>query len=216
MLHIYKKIRGYTVVHLGEDGLRERFQAIYANKVWVNSGINTPLSGAGSALHATDNLRAELPAILDQIGAKSILDLGCGDFTWMSQIILKQRYIGADIVEAVIEENRRKFPNHEFLHLDGSADNIPSTDAVLCREVLFHLSLADIHRVLAQVRRSGAKHFIATSDDITGFNADIQSGDYRVLNLRRAPFRFPTPIARIDDGAIIPGRYIGVWETSNI
>ena len=44
------------------------------------------------------------------------------------------------------------------------------------------------------------------------FNADITTGDYRPLDLQRRPFRLGPTVAEIDDGELIGGRRLAVWE----
>ena len=61
-------------------------------------------AGPGSSLQATDGLRWHFPSILDEIAAKVLLDVGCGDFTWMNRIELRQNYVGVDIVPSVIAD----------------------------------------------------------------------------------------------------------------
>ena len=93
--------------HLEKQTPSDRFEAIYAQGIWQNGNQDTPKSGPGSSVHATDSLRRYLPSILDEIAAKTLLDVGCGDFTWMNRIDLRQSYIGVDIVPSVIADNAR-------------------------------------------------------------------------------------------------------------
>src|SRR5471032_237308 len=95
-----------NLTHLDEPNRKNRFEAIYADGIWQNGRADVPGSGPGSSLNATTNLRARLPSLLDELGAETLLDIGCGDFTWMKEIGLNQRYIGIDIVSSVIEANQ--------------------------------------------------------------------------------------------------------------
>jgi hypothetical protein len=56
------------------------FSEIYERNLW-----NDPesVSGRGSTLRRTTIIRRELPALLIDVGAKSLLDAPCGDFNWM-------------------------------------------------------------------------------------------------------------------------------------
>ena len=59
------------------------FEEIYMNQLWNNGNHNIPLSGPGSSL---ENTKECSKMINDQIysnDCKSVLDLGCGDLTWM-------------------------------------------------------------------------------------------------------------------------------------
>jgi SAM-dependent methyltransferase len=215
VLQLLRNKRGVDTGHLNLQGLKERFSYIYDKGIWMN-GDDAPRSGVGSSLNATRELREKLPGLLDAIGAKSVLDLGCGDLTWMGTISLKQDYMGADIVPSVIEATTARFPNHTFICADATRDELPKADVVICREVLFHLSFADGRRLLENVRRSGAIYLLTTSEESTFINSDIRSGDYRPLNLRKKPFGLLVPIATIDDGSVMSTRYMGLWKTADL
>ncbi|SCG60864.1 class I SAM-dependent methyltransferase [Micromonospora halophytica] len=210
--------RGVDVGYLFAGSRRQVFEQIYRQGAWLKGEQQWSRSGAGSEIEATGELRAALPGVLARLGARSLLDVGCGDFNWMREVELGVEYTGVDIVESVIRANTESHasPHRSFRCLDAVQGPLPRADAVLCREVLFHLSFADAERVLANIRSCGARHLIATSDDATGFNADIRTGDFRLLNLRRRPFTFPAPLHRIADDAVQPGRGIGVWRIEDI
>ncbi len=172
--------------------LAGRFEYIHASNLW--SGEQS-VSGVGSALDATVAIRERLPGLLREIGAGAMLDVPCGDFRWLSAVELGVRYTGADIVEALVEENRRKFagPGREFVRLDLTRDPLPRADVVLCRDCLVHLSFANIHAALANIRRSGARWVLMTNFlDVTE-NRDIEDGDWRPINFELAPFSLPAP-----------------------
>jgi hypothetical protein len=60
-------------------------------------------SGAGSDLEATKVVAAALPAVLESLGVRTILDIPCGDFLWMRHVDLSAvTYIGADVIESLI------------------------------------------------------------------------------------------------------------------
>jgi SAM-dependent methyltransferase len=200
--------------HLQFVHMRDRFSAIYDTGVWQNGMVDQPLSGQGSSLEVTEALRANLRATLDRLGSRTLLDIGCGDLTWMKQIQLHQSYVGIDIVPSVVEANRAKLPAADFHCLDATTDDLPEGDTILCREVLFHLSFADGQKLIANVCRKPRKWLICTTDSQTMINADIESGDFRMLNLRKAPYRFGEPVAVIADDGLIEGRELGVWDIS--
>jgi hypothetical protein len=87
--------------------LHELFARIYRTNLWGSTGS---VSGVGSALDATATLRTEIPRLLDELAARSVLDIACGDFGWLSQTRLGAcRYIGADIVDELVERNTRLY-----------------------------------------------------------------------------------------------------------
>jgi hypothetical protein len=50
------------------------------------------------------------------------------------------------------------------------------------------------------VRASGARYLITTTFPEHAENADVADGDWRPLNLERAPFRLPPPAAVLVEG----------------
>ena len=206
------------LAYLESESAADRFQQIYEQDVWTRGNADNPGSGAGSTLSVTSSVRRDLPALLDRLEADTLLDLGCGDYTWMQDVEITQRYVGADIVPSVIARNKELYgsPTRTFVVADAVRDRLPDADVVLCREVLFHLSFDDIRSLLTNVLASRRRYLIATTDRITMFNADIRTGDYRPLDLQRRPFRLGQPVAEIDDGALIGGRRLAVWDAPQV
>lgn len=195
-----------------------RFQKIYRERHWGGTSSESA-SGLGSSLQATETIRAELPLLVQKLGIQKLLDIGCGDFNWMKHVDLPVPYIGADIVPEVIEDNRRLYGKEgiEFMVLDGTKDPIPDdVDAILCREVLFHLSFEHALALLANVNSSNARYLIATQIDSQGDNQDTFTGGFRPLDLRRAPFGFPKPLAVIPDDRVSANRSLCVWQVLDI
>jgi hypothetical protein len=215
--HFFDRIRPGSAVKgdlLEAPTRRERFSAIYDRGLWQHSDAAVPGSGQGSSLEVTTTLRTELPTILNLLGVKVLIDLGCGDFTWMRTLSLEQKYIGVDVVPSVVEANMANFSDakRSFICLDVAEDDLPDGDAILCREVLFHLSFEDICAVLRNCNKKPRRYLMTTTDSSTLINSDIRSGDFRRLNLSKSPFHFPAPDQIIADDAIEKGRKIGVWR----
>lgn len=214
----YRLLRGQNVSHLLINDRAGRFSKIYESGVWLNDRHSGSLSGLGSEIENTNNIRKGLPKLLEKLEAKNILDIGCGDLTWMRHTKLPCSYIGADIVSSVIEKNRSEFSTQDksFIVLDAVTDVIPDCDAILCREILFHLSFKDAQSLINNLRKTDARYLLATSDSGTNLNADIITGDFRLLNLRKPPFNFPVPIEEIIDDELQEGRRIGVWSLKDL
>ena len=123
----------------------ERFQHIYKSNHWSEA---ESVSGPGSTLEETEPLRRELPSLLRELGATSMLDLPCGDFHWMQHTNLAGiDYIGGDLVGSLIERNQAKHAcdGVEFRKIDLVNDTLPAVDVILCRDCLVHLSFIDAH-----------------------------------------------------------------------
>lgn len=214
-----RTLRGKSLDHLALKKLEDRFAHIYETRMWALGDPDNPGSGSGSSLAATRSLRGELPGLLKSIGTRTLLDLGCGDYTWMRTLDLRGiDYVGADIVQSLIDQNNEKFggPHVRFIRANATSDELPAADTVLMREVLFHLSFNDVFAVLQNVLSKRRDFLLITTDRYNGFNADIRSGDWRLLNFEAAPFRFPEPDLWIDEDSVVPHRRLGAWKADTI
>lgn len=84
----------------------------------------------------------------------TICDLGCGDFNIGKHLVpFAKKYIAIDIVEALIERNKKQFEleNLEFHCLDISKDALPEADCIILRQVLQHLSNKEILQILEKL-----------------------------------------------------------------
>jgi len=206
---------GVKTTHLRKATVESRFQSIYATGAWVNTDSQKALSGLGSELSATSNIRQLLPSVVSALQVTSIVDVGCGDWTWMKELNLPCHYLGVDVVSEVILSNSKHTSNNvAFMQLNAISEPLPNADAALCREVLFHLSFEDSLKVLNNIKNT-SKFLIATTNDLW-FNSDIRTGDFRNINLCRPPYSFPSPLLTICDDGVSQGRVIGVWRTSSI
>lgn len=179
--------------------IAETFQYIYQANHW--SGGES-VSGEGASVEQTRQLQTELPALLRELRVDVLLDLPCGDFGWMKDIDLPvSRYIGADIVPELIRLNQQQYagPARRFEVIDMTRDALPAADLLLCRDCWVHLSFADIHRALANLKQSSIRYLLTTTFVAGQKNEDITTGDWRVLNLELPPFNFPPPLQLIDE-----------------
>ena len=129
-----------------------------------------------------------------------ICDLGCGDFNVGKELVkYSANYTGVDIVAPLIEYNSEKFQqeNLEFQCLDIAKDKLPSADIVILRQVLQHLSNAEVLAILKKL--SGYQYLILTEHIPEGDfipNMDIISGQgtrlkkQSGLDITAPPFNF--------------------------
>jgi hypothetical protein len=202
--------------------LAQRFRRIHDTNLW---GAPESTSGLGSELDATTVLRAELPRILQKLGVTSLLDAPCGDAGWINRVELGVRYVGIDIVPALVAQLQARAATGEIkgeYHLaDITADALPLCDAVLCRDCLIHLSFANIERAVANFRKCGATWLIATTFPEWQTNADCEDGDWRALNFERAPFNWGRPVEMLNENCTEAGgswrdKSLGVWAHSAV
>jgi SAM-dependent methyltransferase len=206
---------------LSKLGLQERFERIYHTNLWSDPETR---SGTGSSLDSTRVLREKLPEALRQLGTRVLLDVPCGDFTWMDHVDLAGiEYIGGDIVHSIVESNREQYAGtgREFIELDLTRDDLPRADVLLCRDCLVHLSYANIARVLENLRRSDIRYLLMTSFPGRGDNKDVEDGDWRPLDFEAAPFSFPHPVLTIveecdEEGGSYADKSLCAWAVSDI
>jgi SAM-dependent methyltransferase len=198
--------------------LAQRFRRIHDTNLW---GAAASTSGLGSEIDATAALRAELPPLFDRLKVTSLLDAPCGDAGWINHAELGVRYLGIDIVPALIEGLQARAARREIrgeYHLaDITCDPLPRCEAILCRDCLVHLSFANIDRAVANFKASGAAWLIATTFPDWQRNGDCEDGDWRALNFERAPFNFGPPLELINENCLEAGggwrdKSLGVWR----
>jgi len=129
-----------------------------------------------------------------------VCDLGCGDFN-IGKHLLKytEKYLAIDIAENLINYNKEKFKeeNLKFKCLDISKDRLPKADCVLLRQVLQHLSNAEVQSILNKLldykyvlitEHLPSGDFIPNKDIIAGQGIRLkkQSG----LDVFKSPFSF--------------------------
>ncbi|HKR08715.1 MAG TPA: class I SAM-dependent methyltransferase [Gemmatimonadaceae bacterium] len=206
---------------LSKLGLQEKFERIYHTNLWSDPETR---SGTGSSLDSTRVLREKLPNALRQLGTHVLLDIPCGDFTWMERVDLDGiEYIGGDIVRSIIEANQqeRAAKGRRFVELDLTRDALPDADVLLCRDCLVHLSYANISRVFENVSRSNIRHILMTSFPGRGDNRNVEDGDWRPLDFEAPPFSLPKPILTIveeceEEGGSYADKSLCAWRVSDL
>lgn len=178
---------------LQRETMPERFEGIYRLKHWVGS---ESVSGEGSALESTQNLRNRLPGLFRKFGIKTVFDAPCGDFNWMSHVVEANdiSYVGGDIVKPLIDNLKpREKDNITFTVFDLTTDAFPKADLWLSRDCWFHLSYIDQVKMLKGFVASDIPYVLATSEisENQVVNRDIKSGDYRPMDLFAEPYGFP-------------------------
>ena len=159
------------------------------------------VSGRGSDLESTNNIRHKLPQLINQFKVTSILDAPCGDFYWMNHVMknLKIKYLGGDIVTEIINENNEKYKSDiiNFQKINIISDKLPNADLMICRDCLFHFSYEDIFKFFENFINSNIRLLLTTShsndynnDKFFFKNQNILTGDYRKIDLFSEPFNF--------------------------
>lgn len=198
----------------------EAFGNIFGENAW---GSEESVSGPGSTLDATSQLRAALPDVFRTLGIATVLDAGCGDLNWMRQLDYRfERYIGIDVVGSLIARHRQLSwpPGYEFQQQSITDYSGPVPDAIFSRDVLVHLPFALVKKAIAHWVSLGARYLFTTTFP-RAVNHDCEMGAWRPLNFELAPFNFPQPTLVIWEGASLEGtafsdKSIGVWDISTL
>ena len=171
----------------------EVFSEIYKSNYWNEKESK---SGTGSSLKSTEKIRKELPVLINELKINSILDVPCGDFFWFNKIIndLNINYIGGDIVEEIVIQNKRfETKNISFKKINLINDALPDADLILCRDCLFHFSYDDINNTFENLKKSNFKYLLITNHDLESKdiqNKDISTGLFRFLDFHKNPYNF--------------------------
>ena len=215
-----KKKDQYFEKHLAGRPTEEVFTRIYKEgKTW-RSGES--VSGKGSTLAFTANLRPALSKLIKDRNIRVLFDAPCGDFNWMKEVELGDcKYIGGDIVRDLIDENIAKYEkeNRKFVYCDIIRSNLPKADMIMCRDCLFHMPFRDIKLALKNFKASGSVYLLSTTFPGCSTNVEGQTGGYRDINLCKPPFNLPDPIDIIDEqveNQIGRKRILGLWELDSI
>lgn len=220
----WKRRRYESMLRTRNMTAEERFTWVYENRIWNSFGSNESVSGVGSTLECTANLRTELPKLLEEYSIKTLLDAPCGDFNWMRHVLPETDvvYIGGDIVAPLVQRLQQSFSSARisFRHLDLLTDDLPPADLLLCRDCLFHLSYSDTRRFFANFLRSNIPYLLTTTHDNTdGFvNKDIPTGDFRRIDLTSAPYLLPRESLRtiVDFVPPEPSRSLQLWHRDQL
>ena len=180
---------------------KDAMEQVYSMKLWGDNKADF-YSGLGS--HQSEIVTPYIAALTSFLRSfkspLTVCDLGCGDFNIGSQLVMHtKKYIGVDIVAALVAHNKENFTatNLAFHCLDIAVDDLPEADCVLVRQVLQHLSNAEVASIVSKLacykyviltEHVPAGDFIPNKDIISGQGIRLkkQSG----LNLLVAPFNF--------------------------
>jgi len=186
---------------------KDAMEQIYEMKLWGGAEFDF-YSGNGS--HDRELVNPYIAVVTSFLKSFKegliVCDLGCGDFNVGKALVQYARqYVGVDIVESLIEHHKNNFKedNLEFYCLDIAVDDLPYGDCALVRQVLQHLSNAEVQQVLHKL--TDFKYVILTEHVLEGDfvpNRDIISGQgirlkkQSGLNLLAPPFNFQVKAAK--------------------
>ncbi len=190
-LHACRRILHRDILNLKSQ--KDIFSEKYEKNHWL---VGESKSGNGSEISFTEPLRHWLIENIGLLGIKTFVDAPCGDFNWMRLVLSKVQinYIGLDIVDKVIEQNKiLHSSNHiKFEVANICEDNLPDCDIIMVRDCLFHLSYEDINNFLINLSKTNYKYLLTTTHKVNqNFkNLNIETGAFRLIDLFSYPFFF--------------------------
>lgn len=153
------------------------FSAIYEADRWTGG------SGPGSRPDFCRPLVGWLTRYIRETGARSLVDLGCGDFQWMPAVLAATRidYTGVDVYGPLLDGHRASHPGRRFVALDFStapATAIPEADLYWSKDVLQHWPSGRIAEFLGRffAARPAARLLVC---NCAGQAADVRELDAR-------------------------------------
>ena len=127
-------------------------EQVYELRLWGDEKTEF-YSGSGS--HQLDIVKPYIAAVVSFLTSFktpiSVCDLGCGDFNVGKELVVyTKKYAAIDIVAPLIAFNKEKFKesNLEFHCLDIAVADLPLGDCAIIRQVLQHLSNAEVQAIV--------------------------------------------------------------------
>jgi len=181
----------------------EVFSEIYRQGKWGAKGS----SGSGSVESQivqpyVTAISAYLKSRVDE--GLVVVDLGCGDFNIGRNFLdLCRTYIAVDVVDELIEDHKQKYPPEKvrFCVLDIVDQELPDGDICFLRQVLQHLSNAQIAKILPKLSRYSAvfvtEHYPSSLTGVVPNKDKVQGAAIRLFErsavyLDQPPFNIPT------------------------
>lgn len=197
--------------------VREAFTRHYERRGWQD---DESVSGHGSTLQRTETIRRELPALFAELGIRSVVDAGCGDFNWFRALDVELgSYLGIEVVEDLARLNQERYggERRRFVSLDVIRDSLPKADLILCRDCLVHLKNRQVVSALRNFRRSGSTYLLATTFGDSRPNVDGPLGGWRPAHLEGPPFGLGEPLRRISEAESVEDprfsdKCLGLWR----
>lgn len=189
--------------------------------------------GPGSSLSCTGPLRERLGEMLQELGIKTMLDVGCGDWNWMRLVDLGDiAYTGWDVdPERILRCQRRVAMGdvtgnpHTWFEVNNilTEERVMKCDLILCRDVLAHLPNHLIIEVLDKFKRSGSHWLLASTYPGSNNEFTYDPTQYawvgymeHPVNMQAEPFRLHKVSSIPEDpgpgGVLVNDHELGLFE----
>lgn len=173
-----------------QQQLSDTFNRIYAEGTWCKDVAGKGTSGTGSTLEITREYRVYVEDFMKKHSVKSIVDAGCGDWSFSSAIDWGDAsYLGIDIASDVIAGVRNKHQKGRITFQVGDiTEELPAAELLISKDVLQHLSNELVHKFIRNNLRKDKYKWVILTNDRGNENRDVASGGYRAIDLAAPPF----------------------------
>lgn len=181
------------------DNVKKIFGKIYNENLWTYKNIKSGQGSQGKFL----NFSVKLIKKKKYINNKKVCSIGCGDFNFGKEIYkLSNKYIGTDIVQGLINLNKKKFRSKKltFKCLDAINEKLPYAEVYIVRQVFQHLKNENIKKILSKIFKKKPLIVIVFEDvPTTNFkpNVDLKTNGFLTrhyinsgVDLTNLPFNF--------------------------
>ncbi len=174
---------------------KEIFTEIYDKNVWGGSG-------GGSSPENTVEYRKLLQKFLKDRNIKSVVDYGCGDWSFSHMIDWSGiDYIGFDCVESVIKNNHIQH-RKENIKFTANRNIIYGADLLILKDILQHWENSAISLFLSN--EIPLYKYILITNTLGTSEHDITPGDCRGLSAKLYPLnQFNTEVLAIIKTTIV-------------
>ena len=198
--------------------VRQQWDTLYKDKKKVQKDHS--IWGPGNVYRNSKKLVELLPELLENLQITSFVDVGCGDFMWLSQLDWSRiDYTGLDIVAGLMEDNKKNYPGFEFRQFNLIEDKCPKADMIFVRSVFIHTSIKDCQKMIENIKNSGSKYLMASTLPYVDKNLDTSCLWLVKRNLEIEPFNFPEPdylLPEMDRESGEINNYMGVWKIDDL
>lgn len=170
---------------------KQVFTEIYDKNLWGWKG-----SGIGAMKQYSMPFIEYLQNFINSNNITSIVDIGCGDWEMMKYVNIPSNinYIGVDIVDKIIENNKKHYAkeNISFEKIDNIKElSKYNGDLLIIKDVMQHWDTITIWYSIGHII-SNFKYALIVNNIVSqgapSINSEINAGNSRPLDLEVSPF----------------------------
>jgi SAM-dependent methyltransferase len=170
--------------------MKNVFTNIYEKELW-GKGRG---SGTGSSLRTTKKYIPFLEEFLKDNNIKSVIDYGCGDWQFSQHINWGDiDYLGLDIVDFVIENNKKQFPNYSFISDTDVFKYLDGRELIIIKDVIMHWPDKEIETFLDKLTTYNIWILLVNSSGKQPLKRRLKLGGFSHLEYDKFPLNKYNP-----------------------